>query len=199
MAYPTLSVLIPAAGSSERLGRAKQLVKYKGRTLLQNAVEIASSLSPLEIIVVTGAHAKAVKDSLPDASVKWVDNQQWSAGMGGSIAAGATMIEPASNGLMILLCDQWRLQADDLEILADAWHTDPGRIVVSEADGQQMPPVIFPSSFFDQLRDLQGQQGARKLIKKHRELTLSLPVDNARFDLDTLAQLESWGQSQVPE
>ena len=86
-----------------RLGHAKQLVQYKGRSLLRKAVDVAGSLSPLEIIVVTGSQATAVKKTLQGVSVKCVDNPQWSAGMGGSISAGATTINPEATGLMILL------------------------------------------------------------------------------------------------
>ena len=190
MNYPSLSILIPAAGASERLGQAKQLVQYKGRSLLQNAVDAADSLSPLEIIVVTGSHATAIEDTLQDASVKWVHNPQWSAGMGGSIAMGATAINPESTGLMILLCDQWRIQAQDLQNLAQTWQSDPSRIVVAEAEGHYMPPVIFPSVYFEQLQALKGHEGARGLFKAFPEQLTAVPIPHATFDLDTQDQMD---------
>ena len=189
MKHPSLSVLIPAAGASERLGQAKQLVEYSGRSLLQNAVDAADALTPLEIIVVTGCQATAIKETLQDASVRWVDNPRWSAGMGGSIAAGATAISPEATGLMILLCDQWRIQTRDLQELAQAWQSDPTRIVVAEADGCYMPPVIFPSVCFKHLQTLQGHEGARSLFKAFPEQLTAVPMPHAAFDLDTKSQL----------
>jgi molybdenum cofactor cytidylyltransferase len=188
--HPSLSILIPAAGASERLGQAKQLVQYKGRSLLQNAVDVADSLTPLEIIVVTGAHATTVKETLQDASVKWVHNPEWSTGMGGSIAMGATAINPESTGLMILLSDQWRIQTQDLQKLAQTWQSDPSRIVVAKADGHYMPPVIFPSACFDRLQALKGHEGARSLFKAFPERLTAVPIPNAAFDLDTQDQLD---------
>ncbi len=190
MTHPSLSILIPAAGASERLGQAKQLVQYKGQSLLQNAVDVADSLSPLEIIVVTGSQATAIEDTLGDASVKWVHNPQWSAGMGGSIAAGATAINPESTGLMILLSDQWRMQTQDLQKLAQTWQSDPSRIVAAEADGHYMPPVIFPLACFEHLKALQGHEGARSLFKSFPERLTAVPIPNATFDLDTKSQLD---------
>ena len=190
MKHPSLSILIPAAGASERLGQAKQLVEYEGRPLLQNAVDNADSLSPLEIIVVTGAHATAVKEALQDAPVRWVDNPQWSAGMGGSIAAGTTAVNPEATGLMILLCDQWRIREQDFQKLAHTWQSDPSRIVVAEAEGHYMPPVIFPSVCFEQLQTLQGHKGARSLFKAFPERLTGVPIQNAAFDLDTQNQLD---------
>lgn len=186
-----LSVLIPAAGASERLGQSKQLVQYKGRSLIQNAILAAHSLSPHELIVVTGANAEAIREAVQQPWVRWIDNPDWSTGMGGSIALGAASISPKSNGLMIILCDQWRINAQDLRVLADTWLSDPERIVVAQAQGHYMPPVIFPSSCFNQLQKLEGNQGARGLLQAHAGLLTAVEMKNAAFDLDTQAQLDN--------
>lgn len=194
MSHPELSILIPAAGASKRLGQAKQLVKYQAGTLIQNAVNAALSLAPHEIIVVTGAATQEVKDAVGDAldfpSIRWIHNPHWSTGMGGSIATGAGIVNPESRGLMILLCDQWRLRAADLQKLAKTWQAAPERIVVAEAGGRYMPPVIFPSACFKPLQELDGEQGARHLFKLYPELITSVTLENAAFDLDTQAHLD---------
>ena len=189
MSHPELSILIPAAGASERLGQAKQLVKHKGTSLLQNAVNTSSSLDPREIIVVTGANAEAVKNAVLQPPVNWIHNPNWSNGMGGSIALGATAISPESTGLMILLCDQWKIQVSDLQLLAETWQSDPERIICASAEGVNMPPVIFPASYFNQLTKLEGSQGARSLLVNHPESLTAVPIKNAAIDLDTQSQL----------
>lgn len=190
MSHPQLSILIPAAGASERLGQAKQLVEYRGRSLIQNAVTSAFSISPFEVLVVTGANAKAVKNAVHQPSVRWLHNPRWRTGMGSSIALGATLINPESNGLMILLCDQWRIQPQDLRELAVTWQSSPERIVCAEAEGRYIPPVIFPRACFNELLGLEGDQGARGLFKTHPELITPVPIKNAIFDLDTQTQLD---------
>lgn len=190
MNHPALSVLIPAAGSSERLGEAKQLVSYKGKALIQHAVNTASSIDPHEIFVITGANARAIENTVSDPRINWLHNPQWPAGMGGSIAMGAARISPESTGLMILLCDQWRIRTEDLQALVETWYCDPQRIVVAEADGHYMPPAIFPSSCFIQLQGLEGKHGARSLFTEHTELLIPVPMKNAAFDLDTQTQLD---------
>ena len=190
MSHPSFSVLIPAAGASKRLGQVKQLVEYKGRTLIQNAINVAYSVNPLEIIVVTGAHAQAIKDSAQQTPVRWVHNPRWSDGMGSSIALGAEAINPESVGLMIFLCDQYRVDSNDLQQLVEAWQFDPDRIVTARSENRPMPPVILPSSCFNSLRSLQGDQGARSVLAAHPELLTTLPMENAAFDLDTQTQLE---------
>jgi len=189
MSYPQLSILIPAAGVSRRLGQPKQLLRYRNKTLIQHAVETAHSITPREIIVVTGANAEAVKDTIQTVPVCWIHNPNWSAGMGGSIATGAAGINPESRGVMILLCDQWRLQTTDLQDLAEKWQSDPKRIVCAEADGELMPPVIFPASCFGNLQALHGDSGARNILQDHPELLTTVPSKNAAYDLDTPSQL----------
>ena len=189
MSYPQLSILIPAAGVSRRLGQPKQLLRYRNKTLIQHAVETAHSITPREIIVVTGANAEAVKDTIQTVPVCWIHNPNWSAGMGGSIATGAAGINPESRGVMILLCDQWRLQTTDLQDLAEKWQSDPKRIVCAEADGELMPPVIFPASCFGNLQTLHGDSGARNILQDHPELLTTVPSKNAAYDLDTPSQL----------
>ena len=190
MKQAPLSILIPAAGASNRLGQAKQLLQYQGSSLLQHAVNSARFIDPREIIVVTGAGSKAVRSAVEDPSVRWIHNPHWSAGLGGSIAMGAASIDPESVGLMILLCDQWRLQKQDLRVLAETWWSDPSQIVVAKADGQYMPPVIFPSACFSQLQALQGHQGARNLFKTHPGLLTPIAMQNAATDLDTISHLD---------
>ena len=190
MSHPQFSILIPAAGASERLGQAKQLVEYRGKSLIQNAVTSAFSINPGEVIVVTGANAEAVMNAVHQPSVRWVNNPQWRTGMGKSIALGAASISPESSGLMIFLCDQWRIQPQDLRKLAETWRSNPGRIACAETQGRYMPPVIFPSACFNQLQGLEGDQGARNLLKIHPQLVTPVPIENAAFDLDTHSQLD---------
>ncbi len=190
MSHPQLSILIPAAGASKRLGQPKQLVRYKTGTLVQNAVDIALSIGPREVIVVTGAHKKAVQHAIQHSRVRLAHNSHWSDGMGNSIATGAAIISPESTGVMILLCDQWRLQTADLLHLTEVWQSAPDRIAVAEANGSLMPPAIFPLTCFNQLRELNGNQGARSVFGFHPELITAVPVTSAAFDLDTQDQLD---------
>jgi molybdenum cofactor cytidylyltransferase len=192
----TLSVLIPAAGSSTRLGQPKQLVAQQGKSLIQHAVEKAQSLSPLEIIVVTGANAELIEAETQQLPVRCLYNPLWSAGVGGSIALGTEAINPKSTGLMILLCDQWRLQTQDLQKLLVAWQSEPDRIVCARAESINMPPVIFPSICFAELRAVKGERGARSVLQTYESLLCPVTMKNANFDLDTNSHLDSMERIQ---
>lgn len=184
------SVLIPAAGASTRLGQAKQLLRHGAVTLIRNAIDTAASVEPSEIIVITGAHAAEVRTAAQDARVTLVHNERWRDGMGVSIATGAAEIDPGSSGVLILLCDQWRVGAGDLRTLVSTWRSAPGRIVSAKAGGHYTPPVIFPSDCFDELCALEGDRGARSLLESRPGQVTAVPLENAAYDLDTPAHLQ---------
>ena len=189
MSKPQLSILIPAAGASKRLGQTQQLVRYKSVSLIQNALNIASTIDPYEVIIVTGHNASAVKKAVDHTPVRWVHNSNWSAGMGSSIAAGAAVVGHASSAVMILLCDQWRLHASDLHLMAETWQSNPERIICARANNKNMPPVIFPIFFLGQLQALKGENGARDILGGNHKLLIPVPLKNSVFDLDTTAGL----------
>lgn len=190
MTTSELSILIPAAGASQRLGQPKQLLPYKGKPLIQQVVNCALSLSPREVIVVTGANVQGVQVALRKSPVRLVHNSGWSTGMGGSIALGAEAVNQQSGGLMIFLCDQWRIQLQDLHALVKAWQSDPGHIICAQAKAYRGPPVIFPASLFGELRKLKGENGAQSLLHAHEDRLRTITIENAAWDLDTKTQLE---------
>ena len=113
-----------------------------------------------------------------------------SSGMGTSIAKGAQSVDKKSNGIMILLCDQWRIQPQDLKLLVENWHDDPSRITCSATEDRCGPPVIFPACCLQELRVLTGDHGARTVIERHRDLVSQVMLKNAASDLDTPLQLQ---------
>lgn len=188
MADARLSVLIPAAGASQRLGQAKQLLQYRGQSLLGHVIEVTSALDPLETIVVTGANAEAVRRALGPAHVRWVHNADWSAGMGTSIALGAGAVASEADGVLIILCDQYRIEAGDLQALASRWRAAPERITAASAAGRCMPPVIFPASLLRELKSLTGDRGAQSLFRQHATRLAPVEMAHATFDVDTRGQ-----------
>jgi CTP:molybdopterin cytidylyltransferase MocA len=51
--------------------------------------------------------------------------------------------------------------------------------------GQLGVPALFDKKLFPQLESLTGDQGARTLIRQHKDQLLSIPFDQGAFDIDT--------------
>ena len=124
------AAILLAAGPSSRLARAKQLVRLDGESLVRKAVRLIQTQEPMSIAVVTGSLSESVEQEIEDLPVNIVFNRDWARGMGGSISCGVRNVSEDVDGILIMVCDQWRLEADDLSSLISQWRSDISRIIV---------------------------------------------------------------------
>src|SRR5215475_5158980 len=71
---PSVGLLLLAAGGSTRMGRPKQLLDYRGRSLLRHSVEQALGSSCRPVVVVLGADAEACRGAIDDFPVTMTIN-----------------------------------------------------------------------------------------------------------------------------
>jgi molybdenum cofactor cytidylyltransferase len=191
-----LGVVLLAAGGSSRMGRPKQLLRIEDEALVTRMARRLIDLEPDSVLVVTGSAAQAVIDQLSGLPLQIVHNPHWEEGMAGSLAVGVKNLAVEIDGVLIMLCDQWRVGREDLQALVQVWNTDISQITTAywHDDGQQVigPPAIFPRALFEELTGLKGDRGARAVIEKHREHATFVAMKNARFDLDEPADLEEF-------
>jgi molybdenum cofactor cytidylyltransferase len=82
-----LAVLILAAGTSSRLGEAKQLLKVGNETLIQIAVKKALKISS-KVRVVLGHKSDEILNEIIDFPISICVNPNYKEGMGRSISYG---------------------------------------------------------------------------------------------------------------
>jgi molybdenum cofactor cytidylyltransferase len=193
-AEPRLGVILPAAGGSTRLGRPKQLLELSGEPLVARAARLAVGLAPACTVIVTGAHAAAVGRAVHALPVVTVQNDEWRDGLGGSIAVGARALADDVDAALVMLCDQWRLQVEDLQGLLAHWREGDG-ISAARHGGLVGPPVIFSSHFLPELRGLRGESGARSVITANEAACSCVEMPNAAHDLDTPMDLAAMEHS----
>ena len=83
-----VAAVILAAGESARLGKPKQLLKFRGETLLRRIVGAASDAGCSPIIVVAGSESDELRKELQRTDAAVVENENWKRGIGTSIHAG---------------------------------------------------------------------------------------------------------------
>jgi len=193
------AVVLLAAGGSARLGQPKQLVQIDGEALVLRTARRLLSLEPASLVVVTGCASTEVSAQLSGLPLQIVHHPGWESGMGSSIAFGVKQVPPEAKGLLIVLCDQWRVDQTDLERLIKAWNTDISDIVVASWENKKAfvfgPPAIFPRSIIHELKYLTGDQGAKRIIEKYRDRSAFIEMDHAAFDLDEPGDLQQLNKS----
>jgi molybdenum cofactor cytidylyltransferase len=187
---PVIDAIVLAAGQSARLGQAKQLLRFAGRTLVARAVAAVAGATPRRLLVVVGARAPAIRAALATLAVpvEVVDNPDWQAGIGSSIRAGLQALDAAADpadGVLLAVCDQPLVEAAHFARLAAGFTATPRRIVASYYAGSAGVPALFPRDHFAELRDLPATSGARRIIARHAAQVVHMPCAEAAFDVDT--------------
>jgi molybdenum cofactor cytidylyltransferase len=183
-----IGLIILAAGASTRMGTPKQLLTYKNDTLIQTAVKTALRSKGFPVVVVLGAHKELMKAELSNFPVFTADNPDWEEGMGASIRTGLEMVcqvHPLVEAVVVMLCDQPFVSATLINQLIDQYKSTGAAIVASVYENAVGVPALFSQKLFAELRALQGNEGARKLIKEHQAEVLPVPFPAGSIDIDT--------------
>ena len=188
-----IGVVILAAGSSSRLGHAKQLVEFKGKSLLQHAIDVSSLLDFDSKVLVLGARKNKIKSEINLKGYELEINENWEEGMSSSIKKGVLRSQELENELdhiLILLSDQPFVSKDRIEELIQVQLDKNSQATFSEYAGDLGVPAIFSAEVFYDLKELKGDQGAKKLIQ---DLNLDYEIvkfEMGNFDVDTAEDVE---------
>ncbi|MGI9229418.1 MAG: nucleotidyltransferase family protein [Gammaproteobacteria bacterium] len=181
-----LYVLILAAGRGERFGGPKQLAMIGRKSFIRHSIDCAAAVVPTrQIIVVTGARHQQVASEANKAGVQVVENRDWAGGIGGSVGTGVAALPAAAVAVLLMSCDQVMLSGDHLRRLLTAWDGATERIAAAAYADTIGIPVVIPAVFFPQLLALQGDSGAKQLLLQHPDALISVPMDAARYDIDS--------------
>ncbi|MEQ9413111.1 MAG: nucleotidyltransferase family protein [Cyclobacteriaceae bacterium] len=192
-----IPILLLAAGSSSRMGQSKQLLSINGKPLLQKTVEELLAANIGEVIVVLGANAAAHRKVIADYSVIIIENDQWQNGMGSSIKAGLKYITsqlPDLNALIISVCDQPYLTSGHFKEIIRIYSNSKKSIVASTYNETVGVPVLFDRSHFKNLSQIQDEEGAKKVMQRHKSEVVSVSFPLGNIDLDTMEDYDTFNQ-----
>lgn len=163
-----LPAILLAAGGSTRMGRPKQLLPYRGRTLVWHAASVLIAGGYAPVCVVIGNEADAVADALRDLPVRLFRHGQWQRGIGSSLRVGVAslMAQPTPPaGVLVALADQPGVSATHLMMLSARF--TPEMISASCYAGGAAVPAIFPAMLFDSLLTIADKAGAKSILAGH--------------------------------
>ena len=192
-------IVLLAAGASTRLGQPKQLLKYKGKTLLKHAVDVAIESGASKVVVVLGANADQLENETSQAGAKIARNTDWEEGMASSIRHGLTGLlktDPELEAVIFLVCDQPFVTTKLLQELLEEYRAS-GKSMVASAYGDSIgTPALFDKTIFGSLLKLEGDAGAKKVLKASPGLVSTVNFPEGNIDIDTLADYEKLVSSE---
>jgi molybdenum cofactor cytidylyltransferase len=184
----SVGLIILAAGASKRMGSPKQLLPYEGSNFIQHTVKEALNSACNPVVVVLGANHDLILPQVINNPVHIAINHEWPEGMASSIRTGINSIleiNPKLRSVLILLCDQPFVSADQINKLIEASHITKKSIIISQYEDAAGVPALFSKEHFCDLRHLKGKEGAKKILKEYKECIYKVPFPLGDIDIDT--------------
>lgn len=191
---PRVAAVVLAAGHSRRMGEAnKMLANWQGKSLIQHSVDNALASQANPVYVVSGHDGDRVAAALPGRDVVVVHNPEHEEGLASSLRAAVRALPDNIDGMLVCLGDMPLVQASQMDQLIAAFSPQEGRaICMPTYEGKRGNPVLLGRQFFPELAALEGDRGARGLIRDNADIVAEVPVEAAGvlMDIDTPAALE---------
>ena len=189
--------IILAGGSSTRFGRPKQLLKLRGKYLLEYVLNAALESELNHIVLVLGHNHQKILQALGACNshkrLQVVINHNYLEGQSRSLQAGLLKIRHTFPTAMFLLGDQPMLDSNTIDHMLCEFRHSGKDICVPVCHGQRRNPTIFNRIFYDQLLGIKGDIGARNIIQANSERVHFLKLDNPLcfFDIDSQKDFEN--------
>ena len=204
---PRIGVVLLAAGQSRRMGNNKQLLPWRGKTILDavcHALQVgweqsnsSRNLEAYPMVAVTGGDHD-IDGIASSYGFSITHNSRSDLGQGTSIALGVqylvnTFSTHSLDGIICSVSDQPLLDSMVIEKLIASFqqHRDVTNrtIVVPKYGPTQHPgnPVLFGAHWFEALQHIEGDQGGRTIIRGagHNFVEYVSIIPEWGFDIDT--------------
>jgi len=185
----TVVGLVLAGGRAERLGYPKQLLPYRGMTLLEWVVKQVCRATALDQVLVV----------LRTGLVPWAEQHAWDCailvpvdeptnGCSASYRAGIARVAAAAEAVVVVPGDQVGVCPEVIDRLVGAWRQERTPLALVRYRGDVGHPLLFGRPLFEELMALRGDKAAWKLVDRRLHEALVLEVDGpAPGDIDTWA------------
>ena len=185
-----IAAVILAAGQSERLGQPKQLLPYRGKTLLRSTVDCAIEAACSPVIVVLGARADLVQVTIEGVEVESVLNKKWREGLGTTIRAGIQALQKHDgfsdvSGVVLLNSDQPLLRSEVIRRMQKKFDEVPGRVVACQYADTTGTPALFEKTLIPRLLELPANSGAKPVIEHEAGMLRRHSWPEGALDIDT--------------
>ena len=173
-----ISAILLAAGQSERMnGENKLTKKIQDIPLIKHSVKNILSSSIGELIVVLGYQKEIIEKLIgKNKKIKIVFNKNFENGMASSIKTGLNHFSEKTEAFFICLGDMPLISHNIYNQLIKSKNNK--EIIVPTYKGQQGNPVLFDKSMKDNIMNISGDAGAKKILELNKDKILNLEIND---------------------
>ncbi len=205
-----IAAIILAAGEASRFravagaqGPVTKLVAhYQGKALVRHVAEAGAHAGLSPLILVTGYGDAAVRAELAGLDLVPVHNRDFASGMASSLKAGLAHVPATARGVVILLGDMPLVTPQIIAFLVQAFDANPqAGAIVPVHEGMRGNPVLLAARLFPDLMQLEGDAGARQVLRGREADVIEVAVGDpaARIDIDTPDMLRALSSDSAPQ
>jgi len=205
-------LVVLAAGQGSRFGQGGHKLSQKlGTSTVLGTTLAHALLSQLSVVVVTTAALVALAEltvaatdvvviaeagggAPPSKPQTTASAGEARLGMGYSIAQGV-LARPQASGWLILPGDMPMVQPHTLQAVAA--QLEHHAVVYAQHLGRRGHPVGFSAELYSELVNLQGDEGARRLVARYPAHAVDVQDEGVLMDVDTPVDLEHARQSHA--
>jgi len=183
-----ISVVVLAAGRSQRMGQPKMALPWGDTTVIGRVVQVLSQAGVSDILVVTGGGSAAVHAALQESAARLVHNPAYAAGeMLCSLQVGLASLPEDCEAALVALGDQPQIQPQVVAGLLERYRSSRSVLVVPSYRMRRGHPWIVGRSLWSDIQALSPPQTLRDLLQDKAGQIDYLAVDTESIlaDLDT--------------
>jgi molybdenum cofactor cytidylyltransferase len=196
-ARPRVVALLLAAGAGRRMRGRDKLLEPVGHRPALAAVAAAARASRADRVVAVlppGDTTRAA--ALAGLGVETVEARDAAEGMAASLRAGLAAVAEDADAVVVMLADMPEVGPEHVDRLIAAFAPAEGREICRAVDAGGRPghPVLFGRRFFESLAALEGDRGARDILREAGDFLVDVPTPGrgATLDLDTPEAWAAW-------
>jgi molybdenum cofactor cytidylyltransferase len=177
----TVLAAITAAGASSRMGSPKALLPWGSGTVLSAIVQTLTESEVDPVVVITGAHGRAIAAEASRAGARAVNNDAWEDGRFASIQAAArcTFAHSTRAALLLWPVDCPGVIADTVRALLDGAHRDERANVVPRCGDRRGHPVLLCADMVATVLSAPTDSNLRDLLRRSRSPLIDVEVEDA--------------------
>ena len=166
--------LVLAAGGSTPAGRAEATAPVQRPDASRPRARHRPRLPFDQLLCVIGASAGEIRGRVDLRGAEVVENRHFGEGCSSSIAAALSAVDPRADVLVLMLGDQPGVTAQTVtSLLAGRGNAPLAACAYEDGRGH---PLAFARSTFGALEQLHGDKGVWKLLDRHADQVVDVPV-----------------------
>ena len=181
-----------AAGQSERFGNKNKLSEIvNGKPIINNILDrLLKIFDSSELIIIVGHEHKTIINLINNQEIKILENINYKRGIGTSISLAVKNLETDIRGVMIIPADMPFITSKDFINIENKFlECNCEKVIIPQFNSKKGNPVILPKIYFNTLKNLKDDFGARSLIAEKDIITIKTGFGTV-LDIDTRDELD---------